>query len=116
MQTWAALRAQGIRTPEVAAWQRVPLPPATLATTNKAKVAYTYVLKVYNEPAYQQVLLGTIPPRALVPRTEWGKLTAFFATEVLTVLCYSHQHSAPVNSARLRSGKSYTSMLSRFTS
>ena len=53
-QTWAALRAQGIRTPEVAAWQRVPPPPATLAGSNTTRLAYTYIMNVYNVPAYQQ--------------------------------------------------------------
>lgn len=57
LQTWAALRASGIRTPEVAAWQRVPVAGKSFSASNRAGAIYPYVLNVYNAPAYSQVRL-----------------------------------------------------------
>lgn len=55
MQTWADLRAKGIRTPEVAAWQRVPVAGQRFSAQNRARAIYPYVMNVYNAPAYSQV-------------------------------------------------------------
>ena len=54
MQTWAGLRAKGIRTPDVAAWQRVPVAWQKYSAANRARASYPYVMNVYNAPAYQQ--------------------------------------------------------------
>ncbi len=54
-QTWAALREQGIRTPEVAAWQRMPAAANRFSDAAKAKAVYPYILNIYNAPAYSQV-------------------------------------------------------------
>ena len=54
-QEWANLRAQGIKTPEIAAWQRMPPPGFNFNSTNRAKAIYPYVLTVYNDPPFQQV-------------------------------------------------------------
>lgn len=54
-QTWAALREQGIRTPEVAAWQRMPAAANRFSDAAKAKAMYPYILNIYNAPAYSQV-------------------------------------------------------------
>ena len=54
MQTWAALRAKGIRTPDVAAWQRVPVAWQKYSAANRARTSYPYVMNVYNAPAYSQ--------------------------------------------------------------
>ena len=56
LQTWAALRAQGIKTPQIAAWQRVPAQGVTFSASAKAVAMYPYVLNVYNNPSYAQVL------------------------------------------------------------
>lgn len=56
-QVWSALRAQGIRTPDVAAWQRVPPPPNTPANTDRSTLAYPMVVDLYNAPQFQQVAL-----------------------------------------------------------
>lgn len=52
---WAQLRKNGIRTPEVSAWQRVPYEYQKFSQTNRAKAIYPYLLNVYNVPEYQQV-------------------------------------------------------------
>ncbi len=54
-QQWTALRAQGVQTPQIAAWQRLPDLPATYANTNAASVLYSYVLNVYSAPSFQDV-------------------------------------------------------------
>ena len=54
VQTWAGLRAKGIRTPEVAAWQRLPVAGQRYSTKNRARASYPYVMNVYNAPAYSQ--------------------------------------------------------------
>ena len=65
VQEWAALRAQGIQTPQIAAWQRLPvLPGSTFANTVRTKVMYNYVLNVYRAPQFQDV--RTPPPPFLI--------------------------------------------------
>lgn len=54
-QVWAGLRAQGIHTPEIAIWQRVPPPSQPFNSTNRAGAIYPYVLNVYNDARFQQV-------------------------------------------------------------
>jgi hypothetical protein len=54
-QEWANLRSQGIKTPEIAAWQRMPVEGSAYNYTNRAKAIYPYVLNVYNDPRFQQV-------------------------------------------------------------
>ena len=55
MQVWADLRSQGIRTPEIAIWQRVPQPSKPFSAANRATALYPKVLNVYNEPRFSQV-------------------------------------------------------------
>lgn len=55
MQVWADLRAQGIRTPEIAIWQRVPQAGRPFSAANRAKAIYPKVLNVYNDPRFLQV-------------------------------------------------------------
>lgn len=59
-QVWTTLRSQGIPTPEVAAWQRLPIPPKTFATVRRDRQAYAYVLNVYSAPQFQQVLSAAL--------------------------------------------------------
>lgn len=54
-QVWANLRSQGIKTPEIAAWQRMPAEGTPFNSTNKVKAIYPYVLNVYNDARFQQV-------------------------------------------------------------
>jgi hypothetical protein len=56
LQEWANLRAQGIKTPEIAAWQRMPVEGMGFSAANKAKAIYPYVLNVYNDPRFSQVI------------------------------------------------------------
>ena len=58
LQEWANLRAQGIKTPEIAAWQRMPVEGTPVSAANRAKAIYPYVLNVYNDPRFSQVGLG----------------------------------------------------------
>ena len=55
-QEWANLRAQGIKTPEIAAWQRMPVEGMSFSAANKARAIYPYVLNVYNDPRFSQVI------------------------------------------------------------
>ena len=55
VQQFAALRAQGIATPEVAMWQRFPENPTP--SSDGGDWLYKRVLAVYNDAAYQQVLM-----------------------------------------------------------
>ena len=55
VQEFTALRAQGIATPEVAMWQRFPDNPTP--ASDGGDWGYRHVLNVYNDPAYQQVLM-----------------------------------------------------------
>lgn len=54
-QVWADLRSQGIKTPEIAAWQRMPMEGTPFNSSNKAKAIYPYLLNVYNDARFQQV-------------------------------------------------------------
>ena len=55
-QQWTALRAQGVQTPQIAAWQRLPdLPAATYANSDPASSIYSYLLNVYNVAGFQDV-------------------------------------------------------------
>lgn len=64
MQEWTALRLQGIQTPQVTVWQRMPIRPArTFANTRRIDAIYNYVLNVYNSPFLQDVR----PPSSLLP-------------------------------------------------
>jgi hypothetical protein len=55
MQVWADLRAQGIRTPEIAIWQRVPQAGRPFTAANRARAIYPKALNVYNDPRFSQV-------------------------------------------------------------
>ncbi len=57
MQVWADLRSQGIRTPEIAIWQRVPQAGRPFTAANRARAIYPKVLNVYNDPRFSQVQL-----------------------------------------------------------
>ena len=65
LEEWEALRASGVKTPDLALWQRLPaLPLVTLATIEKGKgglsfdaYMFTYVLKLYNEPRFDRMIL-----------------------------------------------------------
>ena len=52
---WADLRSQGIRTPEIAIWQRVPQAGRPFTAANRARAIYPKVLNVYNDPRFSQV-------------------------------------------------------------
>ena len=39
----------------MAAWQRLPPPPARFSSTARAQQAYPYVLNIYSSPQFQQV-------------------------------------------------------------
>ncbi len=60
-QVWADLRAQGIRTPEIAIWQRVPQPSKPFSAANKKAAIYPKVLNVYNDPRFAQVCGCQLP-------------------------------------------------------
>jgi hypothetical protein len=51
LEEWAALRAQGTMTPQVAAWLPAPLKAAGKTMT------YEAVLKIYNTPSFEKLLL-----------------------------------------------------------
>lgn len=57
LEVWSALRAQGTRTPDVAAWQRLPPPPATLGSTTRSNLMYPMILDIYNAPQFQEILM-----------------------------------------------------------
>ena len=48
---------QGIRTPDIAAWQRFPQAPSTFASTQRSTLVYPRVLAVYNVPQYDRMFL-----------------------------------------------------------
>ena len=55
-QEWSALRLRGIQTPQIAAWQRLPILPArTFANTRRKDAIYNYVLNVYRSPRFADV-------------------------------------------------------------
>ena len=62
---WADLRSQGIPTPEIAIWQRMPKEGLPFNAANKKAALYPYTLNVYNDPRFSQVcvlqtVLGTV--------------------------------------------------------
>jgi hypothetical protein len=65
-QEWANLRAQGIKTPEIAAWQRMPVEGMGFGAANKARAIYPYVLNVYNDPRFSQVIGKPVLPTTTV--------------------------------------------------
>lgn len=48
---------QGIRTPDIAAWQRLPQAPDTFASRPREGVMYPRLLRVYNQPQYDRMFL-----------------------------------------------------------
>ena len=69
LQEWANLRAQGIKTPEIAAWQRMPVEGMSFSAANKARAIYPYVLNVYNDPRFSQV--GPVRVQAAPRSVSW---------------------------------------------
>ncbi len=54
-QEWTALRKQGLRTPDIAPWQRLPGAPNKLSSATRKTFGYPYVLNVLNTAAYSSV-------------------------------------------------------------
>ena len=73
MQEWTALRAQGIQTPQIAVWQRLPiLPDSTFANTARANAIYNYVLNVYRSAAFQDVSASMISLSSILGAANYG--------------------------------------------
>ena len=80
-QQWTALRGQGVQTPQIAAWQRLPDMPATYANTNAASVIYNYVLNVYKAPSFQDVRCPQSTSPADSPPTLQPEVPALYCAQ-----------------------------------
>lgn len=65
-QVWSDLRSKGIKTPEIAIWQRVPTPTNPFNAANRGRAIYPYALNVYNDPRFQQVCVDTVAIRCAI--------------------------------------------------
>ena len=58
MQRAHSLRLTGEATPDVAAWQRLPGYPDTLATINVAEQSFYYVMQLYNYGPFDRMCVS----------------------------------------------------------
>ena len=57
-EEWAALRAQGTQTPDISVWCRIPN-NGPFGSQDKGSIMYSYMLDIYNIPAYENLVLKT---------------------------------------------------------